>query len=208
MHIIKAPVEASRQALLPFPDAGMHLAGPSLVRGRPRSPGLLRRAESAALLLRFEQLDLELPLYDSAQTVFDANYEVHPSTTERPATTEPPAAGDVPAHFDDLTMEHVAQMHAKLLYRQLEQLFYARNVQGDVRREVLHWVYQPSEVSHTHANGVHKLVRAVFIPFTFEACCSFEQIDAGALRQAISDRIEQLRGSRMLLAPPTEQELQ
>lgn len=207
MHIIKAP-EVSQQALLPFLDAGMHLAGPPLVRGtNPRSPGLLRGAESAALLLRFQQLDLDLPLYDSAQTVFDATYEVFPAQ-EPLAKAELSPAEQVPANFDDLTIEHVAQIHAKLLYRQLEQLFYARNVQGDARREVLHWVYQPSEVSHTRADGAQTLVRAVFIPFTFEACCSFEQIDAGALRQAISDRIEQLRGSRTLLAPLNEQDHQ
>lgn len=210
MHIITPPAKVPQQAMLPFREARMHAPVPTKNRRQPRSPSvMLHKAESTALLLRFQQLDLDLPLYDGTRTVFDARFEYTPGMEEQAAArSELPPLDSVPAHFDDLTIEHVAQMHAKLLYRQLEQLFYARNVMGAVRREVLEWIYQPSEVTHERRDGVETTIRAVFIPFTFEACCSFEQIDAFQLRQAITLRIEQLRGSRTLLARHTEQELQ
>ena len=207
MHIIKGPAEVARQATLPFRETRMNKGVRPTIKSKPPSTGALHKAESTDLLMSFQQLDLELPLYDSAQTVFDATYEVSSLLAERPADAAVHHEA-VPSHFDDLSIEHVAQIHAKLLYRQLEQLFYARNIQGDSRREVLDWIYQPSEVAHVRADGTVTTIRSVFIPFTFEACCSFEQIDAYQLRDAITRRIDSLRGSRTLLARPTETDLQ
>lgn len=205
MKSINSPGAASQQAMLPFREARMRNVVQATIK-RFRSPSRKAQSDHVSWFRNFEQLELDLPLFDTSSTVFDATYEVviPQSASSAPA----PRVEDVPGNFDDLCIEHIAKLHAGVLYRHLEQLFYARDVESSTRREVLEWIYEPEEFEQRRADGTWTSVRAVLVPFTFEACCSFEQIDAYQLRAAISRRIDELKGSRSLLARPKKVELQ
>lgn len=182
---------SNEQQMLPFSarevrDLLRIWALPRKQANRPR-----RKLPSAQ---EIRQYDLSLPLfYEGAEAVYDATYEYEPA---RQPPREPKAVNDVPDGFPTVTIELVAKLHAGVLHRELERLFYSREVNSKLRAEILNWIFEPELREHRARNGRQRLIEAYRIPFTFDACCYYEEIDAEALRHAIHARLEDLQAGR------------
>lgn len=88
----------------------------------------------------------------------------------------------------ELTMEIIATWHAAILHRQLQWLEWGNS--PAVQREVLEWIFDGPQKEIKRSNGEKAVVDAVDIPFSFDMCCRFEELDPDRLRAALKGRLE------------------
>ena len=84
--------------------------------------------------------------------------------------------------------EGIYALHSALLYESLAAL--AGRGNGEQKREILQWIFEPDAVTHVCSNGRVLRTRNWEVPWTFAFCCRLENMkDPDIIRDFIASRL-------------------
>lgn len=176
-----APVSA--QVELPFENGGFTAPIEDLVAlvFGARKPRYKRNATKPDL----DGLDLEQPLFE---VMGDGRYAYFEGSKESQKQLVALREEDIPESFGLPSIETIAKLASGLFYHHLHTLMFGRG-QVDAKKEIIDWVFADTYRYEQEDLKVpmHK------VPFTCQFCCALEEVDYEALRDALSERIEELR---------------
>ncbi|NMG28391.1 hypothetical protein [Aromatoleum evansii] len=85
------------------------------------------------------------------------------------------------------TMEGILQLHSVLLEESLRAL--AARGNGEQKREILEWIFDPDLVGTVVRNGHEVPVYTWQVPWTFTFCCKLEGMDPANIRDHVLRRM-------------------
>lgn len=94
-----------------------------------------------------------------------------------------PQLDDEPEQPLQWSNEGVAELHSVLLYESLSAL--AGRGNGDQKREILEWIFEPDYFGSVVKHGVPRHVFSYEIPWSFAFCCRLERMDPEVFRDFI-----------------------
>lgn len=173
-----------QQSLLPF--EGMQCFEMPAKAPKPRQRPEHKKQHGESRIQRFlDQLDLPL---------FGGGVEVLLERVEELCVPAPhvanPSESDVFIHCEhsDWEVDDVINQHSDVLWASLGALATCGN--SEEKLNVLEWVYTPSRIERLGHRKV-ELKWAIDIPFSFERCCRFENLNPDRVRGLLAEYLPQ-----------------
>lgn len=144
---------------------------PTPSKSKPRQRKIASfNAEALQFPLFCTEIEPETVLADAATQALEAHAYI-PQLDDKP---------DAPLQWSN---DGVAQLHSVLLYESLAAL--AGRGNGDQKREILEWIFEPDYFATVVKNGVPRHIFTYEVAWSFAFCCRLERMDPEVFRDFI-----------------------